>query len=418
MYSLLIVDDEEIILNGIGDVVRASDLPLRTVQTARSAGEALSLLAANPCNILLTDIRMPDMDGLEMAGRAKELLPDIRVIFLTGYQDFEYARAALRLGSDDFLVKPAPDGKLLEAIENVIVALDKEWMGRFLSHEGILRDGGEENWSREKDIRLVFLKIDIHSARIPEEEIWEGLQNMLERVLNHDCSGICFGRYRAGNYVAKLLEDRGESQEQENGSASQGLANITSLSMERGNSAGEIRIKRVLEEVQSFFLEQLDIGMSIGISEKTGIDGESVWYAKWEEMCGSDFGKLIMMRECCEEQEEPTGSNFVVYAVQAYVRENPEKDLSLGALSERFRLNPSYLSRIYSQDTGQPLSEYILQVRLTLAKRLLEETELKIYEIAEKTGFGTPGYFTRVFRGAEGRSPKAYRQTAGECLKK
>ncbi|MDE7043645.1 MAG: helix-turn-helix transcriptional regulator, partial [Acetatifactor sp.] len=62
---------------------------------------------------------------------------------------------------------------------------------------------------------------------------------------------------------------------------------------------------------------------------------------------------------------------------------------------------------------GQPLSEYILQVRITLAKRLLEETELKIYEIAEKTGFCTPGYFTRVFRGAEGRSPKAYRLAAG-----
>lgn len=414
MYSLLIVDDEEIILSGIGDVVRASGLPLRTVQTARSAGEALSLLAANPCDILLTDIRMPDMDGLEMAGRAKGLWPDIRVIFLTGYQDFEYARAALRLGSDDFLVKPAPDGKLLEAIENVIVALDKEWMGRFLSHGGEkLRDAGDGNWSKEKDIRLIFINIDIHSARIPEMEIWEGLQNMLERVLNHDCSRIGFGRYRTGNYVVRLLEVRGDSLEQNDGLTSQESVNPMSFSTEQRKSAGEIRIRRVLEEVQSFFLEQLDIGMSVGISEETGIDGESAWYARWEDVCGADFGKLFMMGELCGEQEESTGGNFVIYAIQAYVRENPEKDLSLGALSERFRLNPSYLSRIFSQETGQPLSEYILQVRIALAKRLLEETELKIYEIAEKTGFGTPGYFTRVFRGAEGRSPKAYRLAAG-----
>lgn len=176
MYSLMIVDDEEIILNGIGDVVRASGLPLRSVQTARSAGEALSLLTANPCDILLTDIRMPDMDGLEMVGRAKALWPDIRVIFLTGYRDFEYATAALRLDSDDFLVKPAPDGKLLEAIERVIVALDKAWMGRFLSSGGGgLRDAGDGNYgirNREKELRLIFLKIDIHSARISEKEIW------------------------------------------------------------------------------------------------------------------------------------------------------------------------------------------------------------------------------------------------------
>ncbi len=412
MYSLMIVDDEEIILNGIGDVVRASGLPLRTVQTARSAGEALALLAENPCDILLTDIRMPDMDGLEMVGRAKNLWPDIRVIFLTGYQDFEYARAALRLDSDDFLVKPAPDKKLLEAIERVIVALDKAWMGRFLSHGGEASRAMEDGNSvlRGREVRLIFLKMDVHSARIPEREIWEGLQNMLERVLKHDYSRISFGRYREGNYVVRLPEDREAHREQEAGASSHGQA-VPSIG--RGDLSVEVRIRRALEEIQSFFLEQLDVGMSIGISEKTSVEEENVWYVRWEEMCGSDYGKLFVMEEGCEEQGTAAGGNYVVYAIQAYVRENPEKDLSLGALSERFRLNPSYLSRIFSQETGQPLSEYILQIRIALAKKLLEETGLKVYEIAEKTGFGTPGYFTRVFRGAEGRSPKAYRLASG-----
>lgn len=419
MYSLMIVDDEEIILNGIGDVVRASGLPLRSVQTARSAGEALSLLTANPCDILLTDIRMPDMDGLEMVGRAKALWPDIRVIFLTGYRDFEYATAALRLDSDDFLVKPAPDGKLLEAIERVIVALDKAWMGRFLSSGGGgLRDAGDGNYgirNREKELRLIFLKIDIHSARISEKEIWEGLQNMLERVLNHDYSRIGFDRYGAGNYVARLSESKEEYQEQGTSALSSDPGTAASSPMGRKDTAAEIRIRRVLEEVQSFFLEQLDIGMSVGISEKTCMEEESAQCTRWEEMCGTEYGKLFMMGEIRGGgREEPTAEgNYVVYAVQAYVRENPEKDLSLGALSERFRLNPSYLSRIFSQETGQPLSEYILQIRIALAKRLLEETELRIYEIAERTGFGTPGYFTRVFRGAEGLSPKAYRLNMG-----
>ena len=154
--------------------------------------------------------------------------------------------------------------------------------------------------------------------------------------------------------------------------------------------------------------------MSVGISEKTCMEEESAQCTRWEEMCGTEYGKLFMMGEIRGGREEPTAEgNYVVYAVQAYVRENPEKDLSLGALSERFRLNPSYLSRIFSQETGQPLSEYILQIRIALAKRLLEETELRIYEIAERTGFGTPGYFTRVFRGAEGLSPKAYRLNMG-----
>ena len=106
MYSLLIVDDEEIILNGIKDAVSSSALPLKSVRTASSAKAALKMLMKDPCDIIVSDIRMPDMDGLEMAEHAKRIWPETRIIFLTGYQDFEYVRKALRLNSDDYLLKP------------------------------------------------------------------------------------------------------------------------------------------------------------------------------------------------------------------------------------------------------------------------------------------------------------------------
>ena len=117
MYSLLIVDDEEIILNGIKDAVSSSALPLKSVRTASSAKDALKMLMKDPCDIIVSDIRMPDMDGLEMAEQAKRIWPETRIIFLTGYQDFEYVRKALRLNSDDYLLKPVSDEKLTEVIE-------------------------------------------------------------------------------------------------------------------------------------------------------------------------------------------------------------------------------------------------------------------------------------------------------------
>lgn len=124
MYSLLIVDDEEIILNGIKDAVSSSALPLKSVRTASSAKSALKMLMKDPCDIIVSDIRMPDMDGLEMAEQAKRIWPETRIIFLTGYQDFEYVRKALRLNSDDYLLKPVSDEKLTEVIGNVISKLD------------------------------------------------------------------------------------------------------------------------------------------------------------------------------------------------------------------------------------------------------------------------------------------------------
>ena len=131
MYSLLIVDDEEIILNGIKDAVSSSALPLKSVRTASSAKDALKMLMKDPCDIIVSDIRMPDMDGLEMAEQAKRIWPETRIIFLTGYQDFEYVRKALRLNSDDYLLKPVSDEKLTEVIGNVISKLDSLWMERF-----------------------------------------------------------------------------------------------------------------------------------------------------------------------------------------------------------------------------------------------------------------------------------------------
>ena len=115
-----------------------------------------------------------------------------------------------------------------------------------------------------------------------------------------------------------------------------------------------------------------------------------------------------------EEEKENSSENYAVKAVQSYIRNNPEKDLSLGALSDRFRINPSYLSRVFHQETGIPLSEFIVRIRLVLAKKLLAETDMKIYEIAQKTGFETPGYFTKVFNKAERISPRNFRQNVSK----
>ena len=74
-----------------------------------------------------------------------------------------------------------------------------------------------------------------------------------------------------------------------------------------------------------------------------------------------------------------------------------------------FHINPSYLSRSFHQTIGQSLSQYIVQVRIETAKRLLAEGEMRIGEISRMVGFETPGYFTKVFSKTVGKTPKDYR---------
>ena len=263
MYSLLIVDDEAYILEGLREVVENSGLALQRVRTAASAAEALRLFQAEPFDLILTDISMPGMNGLDMARETRRVWPYTEIIFLTGYKDFEYARAALRLGGFEYLLKPVTDEELIACLQKAVDRLEER------------EDGAEERARR--------------------------------------------ALYPGG-------------------------------------------VERALSDAES-------------------------------------PGR--------EPQEER--SNALVLVIRDYIDANPAADLSLGSLARRFRASPSYLSRAFHQTVGTALSAYITGVRVEAAKRLLSRTNEKIYEIARKTGFDTPGYFAKVFSKQVGMSPKEYR---------
>ena len=385
MYSILIVDDEEIILNGIRDAVTASPLPIRSIHTAASADAALRIFEREPCDILLTDIRMPDMDGLEMAEHARRIWPETRIIFLTGYQDFEYVRKALRLNSEDYLLKPVPDDKLIQVIETVIARLDSLWMERFELRYRKAPERGAADIDPEKAIYFLRIGYEGDSPRMSAEELHESLCGMLGRLFGYYCNVVLFekGENRTLAWLQPILEE----------------------------AYWDKVCLKTLEELQSFFLDQLDVNMSIGLSQKIRPEDGAWIKRKMEEACSGreTYGSLFLLET--EEAGEKGGENYAVKAVQAYIRKNPERDLSLGALSKKFRMNPSYLSRVFHQETGMPISEFIVQIRLVLAKRLLVDTDMKIYEIAQRAGFETPGYFAKVFSKSEKISPKNYRLT-------
>ena len=116
MYKILIVDDEEMIRNGIKAVIPWNEIEIDNVELASSGKEALTLIRRKPPDILLTDISMTEMSGLDMVEEANTLCSNMKVIVLTGYDSFEYAKQALKLRVDDFLLKPIAEDTLKECI--------------------------------------------------------------------------------------------------------------------------------------------------------------------------------------------------------------------------------------------------------------------------------------------------------------
>ena len=126
MYSIMIVEDEYLVRQGIASLVNYEQFGMQVIAQAENGREAWQKFQENPADILLTDINMPQMNGLELAKLVRDQAPKCHIVFLTGYDDFDYARTAIKLGADDYLLKPFSKDDVEEMLAKVQTKLDKE----------------------------------------------------------------------------------------------------------------------------------------------------------------------------------------------------------------------------------------------------------------------------------------------------
>lgn len=413
MYNLLIVDDETIIADGLQMAVRASNLPLKNVDVVYRAEEALKRMQSVPYDMIVTDVRMPGMDGLALIREAKRVWPRIQAIVLTGNRNFDYVRDAMQLECVDFLIKPARDEVLRESLARVIDRLDREWMEAF-SFQWNLEGrpwGGEEETplgSRDplplgqmspKEVERILT-----ARRMPLYPDWDTdifLLCFRKNRMKGDVIETGIRRLLNTMYGGRISIQVCPCQEQ--------MVFFIVQYRHTGDGIQE-SIYKMMEEVQSILYEKQDVRMSVTIRRNCS---PKRWEGEALELCrrkenGFVCGELVIV-EGEEEGEERAGMDGTMEKIEQYIRQNPEKDLSLGRLAALFCFNSSYLSRAFHQYRGEALSAYITRVRIGRAKELLLKTDLKVYEIAVKSGFETPAYFSRIFSRYESLSPKEYR---------
>lgn len=127
MHQLLIVDDQPDLVDDLAEMLPWSSIGIGTIHRAYSAPEALEIVMSHPIDIVITDIRMPGMSGLDLIERIRTSWKKIRCILLSGYDDFEYAKRAMQHQANDYLLKPADDKELLEAVSRAIKDIEEQW---------------------------------------------------------------------------------------------------------------------------------------------------------------------------------------------------------------------------------------------------------------------------------------------------
>lgn len=120
MYQAVIVDDEPVIVSGIRDALDWEEFGFEIALATTSPATVLSFLSVHPVHLLITDISMPEMDGIALIREAKSLVPLLSVIVLSAYDNFDYVKGALRYGAENYLLKPLSSDELSDSIRNVV----------------------------------------------------------------------------------------------------------------------------------------------------------------------------------------------------------------------------------------------------------------------------------------------------------
>jgi len=551
MFRLLVVDDESIIADGLGEVLQSVTEAELDVYKAYSGDEAVRLFDRTRFDIVLTDIRMPGLDGLQLLEKIRENWPKCRVIFLTGYHEFNYVYTAIQHEGVHYLLKTEGYDKVIQTVLQTAGEIESEWRA-----EALLKQAQEQSeMTREllrKDYVSAILKEQFDSREIdrqPFDELGIPLRAdapvllLLGRV-NRAGERITYAEksrqlYRirliAGSYLsaqAVFVDYANDNldlvwliQPLRADEADQGRRGLWNrlLTFLRGSlELVQAACREAVEADLSFVLDdspvewgevaeryaQLNMLMNYRIGRSSGmllLDKQAIWndlgetsamreklqvrqsrldllseylehgrkadfaralsemtaglrevrtlhhvpaqelyYAialillsymnRWRliESVAADIGlhKLMQPGEHeswpaaidylsrvsdrlfqVQNQEEERRAQSVITTIQKHIQEHlhDPDEISLVKLADLAYFNPSYLSRLFKQVTGTNLSEFIGAARMTKAKRLLENPDLKIQEVAERVGYGTATNFTRSFRKATSLTPQEYR---------
>ena len=553
MYVLLIVDDEPEVANCLYDIFQRLKQPELIVYKSYSAKEALELMNRAKIDIVLTDIRMPGMTGLNLFERIKENWPQCRVIFLTGFREFDYVYSAIQKQGVRYLLKTEKDDKIIGAVQDAIQDLEnslkdedilakarqrmdaalpllqkqyyqdildgictKEEISQekldelkipiILNMQLLLLIGRFDNFTSDltsfKRSKLLYSLKSISDRYIiigkntagfelqqsyavwllqpfPEEEkptsaSWNKFMISLKGHLEY-IQAAC--RVSLGmtvsfalssqpfllgflpeklNYLKQLLanstifgkemiltdksfSDPGENKFADDNNTvlymvtrklnklkllenylESGQKNefvkllgeiIESLRSVRSKSS--IIVLEIYYSVAIIFLNYINrwnlaekIASNVDLYKLTRINE----FNSWSEAVDYLYNLTDVIFEI-QFREEKKKAKDSVTAIQQHIYSHLAQDLTLVRLADIVNLNPSYLSRLFKEVTGENLSDYINEIRINRAKELLSHGSKKINEISCEVGYESPHSFARFFRNVVGISPQMFRDS-------
>lgn len=504
MYRLLIIDDELMLREGIKILIPWNEYGFEITSDASDGREGLKKVLELLPDLVLIDIKMPGMSGIDLIKAAREQGFKGKFIILTGHSDFDFAKSAISLGVKAYLLKPIDEDELINIVNDIVKELDaKKEMDAFLNtseltaKKELLRKLLTCQCNRkelEKEIKQYGLDfcyptycVAILSPKIKKNYI-EGYFNMEVQAYPKEIIGdlekvylenklVLIGKGYSYEQFEEILKQYKEKVQNVRGDGvfitiGHNVANwwdiyfsyecakmlsnyqfllegkeIINIHMVEGvdmigdnetfesqivdfievGDTNKIRniIEKKKEYYQSRLLNESDIKVKIVHSlNKIHSKLEKSYESKKECMGNFDYilktikdsytldeimDGVLSYFLGISEVVKSASTDIVVKRMISYMEKNYEKDLKLESLSKVFNYNSAYLGKIFKKYTGDSFNNTLDIIRINNAKRLLTETDLKVYQVSEKVGYSNIDYFYSKFKKYVGISPKEFK---------
>ncbi len=394
MFNAIIVDDEIFEARCISKAIDWNSYNLNLARIFNNPNEVIPYLRNNYIDVVFSDIKMPQMDGLELCRQIKKEFPDIIIVLISAYADFEYARTAIGHGFLDYILKPVTYHQLDSVCRKIQETLASMYDSitdidiSFLRNQQILEDylynkspvttvqldeflsGGKFKKRLSSClIGITNLEIEVFSEYI--QYTWK---HGVDRFYN-----CLFNELSAADVMSFPL------------TCSFGNISIISFYSEDSSADFKQRLLELYNNLKSFCHEILKVSITIK---------DSMFYNNLEEFKNTSGNNY----------KNPAYNVDKITLAVEFINKNYMKDLSVYDIADIVGLSPYYFCKQFKNDKGLNLTSYITQVRMEHAKKLLLETNLKIAEIYPLVGINKGNYFFKIFKTYTGLTPGEFRE--------
>jgi len=397
LYKLLIIDDEPLALECFKGIIDWTEAGFEIVGMFTRGTQALEYIENNQVNAILTDIKMGEISGIDLAKICHEKYPHIRLVFFSAYSDFEYAKKAISYGVCDYISKPVRLNELRQALDKLLDEINNQELSGIYPNEFLefsrqqLVSELSYNCIDSIDVlrqRLFDVNLDTRLINCPSVLISckiDDFSNYVQNIWRHDILRIYFA-------VCSALTS----------SFSDMLFFYTKYSFDQMEILGilkdydsnfHIRIEEIIKNIP--YIIQDILKMTINIKSYEIFDKLS-WLVTQEERTSSPI-------------ENGLNADSIIHASRQFMHENYHKNINLVDIACHVGLSPNYFSAYYKKYTNENFIDTLNNIRVDAAKRYLVETDTKVSVIYNYVGYNSSRYFFKIFKRITGLTPTEYR---------